>query len=127
MNTFLNIGFVNYLKEFDKCYTFSFGVLPKNKNSTTFYMNAVVFKREWTPKLENGMKVFIKGSISQESYTDNTNTSRTIIKLYADSIEIISRDNNSHENKNEEVFIHAKKEIRKRALDTNEHGDEIPF
>lgn len=126
MNTFLNIGFVNYLKEFDKCYTFSFGVLPKNKNSTTFYMNAVVFKQEWTPKLENGMKVFIKGSISQESYTDNTNASRTIIKLYADSIEIIS-ENNSQKKRNENVSIHSGEKTRISVLDTDGFGNEIPF
>lgn len=126
MNTFLNIGFINFLKEFDKCYMFSFSVLPKNKNSTTFYMNTVVFKQERTPKLENGMKVFIKGSISQESYMDTTNTSRTIVKLYADSIEIIS-ENNSQKKRNENVSIHSGEKTRISVLDTDDFGNEIPF
>lgn len=97
MNTFLNIGFISYLKEFEKCYFFSFSVPAKNKNASMFYCNAVVFKNEWTPKLKDGQKVFIKGSLAMESYQDKNHQEKTQLKLYAESCEVVGYSSKKEE------------------------------
>ena len=125
MNTFLNVGFISYLKEFDKCYMFSFSVYPKSKNSTTFYLQTVVFKNEWTPKLRDGMKVFVKGNLSKEVYTDNTNTQREVMKLYAESVEVISDGNK--ENSSREKKTSNTKNRKGTQLTIDISDDEIPF
>lgn len=90
MNTFLNIGYVSYLKEFDKCYMFSFSVLPKKKEANTFFIQTLVYKNEWTPKLQDGQRVFVKGNLAKEIYTDTMNNQKEVLKIYAEYIEIIS-------------------------------------
>lgn len=97
MNTFLNIGFVSYLKEFEKCYLFNISVPARTKNSTMFYANAVVFKNEYTPKLEDGQKVFIKGSLAVESYQDKNNQHRERIKIYVESCEVVGYSSKKEE------------------------------
>lgn len=97
MNTFLNIGFISYLKEFEKCYLFNISVPARTKNSSMFYANAVVFKNEYTPKLENGQKVFIKGSLALESYQDKNNQHRERLKIYAESCEVVGYSSKKEE------------------------------
>lgn len=97
MNTFLNIGFISYLKEFEKCYLFNISVPARTKNSSMFYANVVVFKNEYTPKLENGQKVFIKGSLAVESYQDKNNQHRERIKIYAESCEVVGYSSKKEE------------------------------
>lgn len=122
MNTFLNIGYVNYLKEFDKCYMFSFSVLPKKKEAETFYMRATVYKNEWTPKLQDGQKVFIKGNLAKEIYTDATDNQREFLKIYVESVEIISggdKTSTTKKSNNKETEKEPKKSI--------DDKDYIPF
>lgn len=125
MNTFLNIGFISYLKELEKCYIFSFSVPAKNKNASTFYCNAVVFKNEWTPKLEDGQKVFIKGSLAMESYQDKNHQERTQLKLYAESCEAVGYSNKKEER--QYCIKSENKQKNKKPITRDASDDEIPF
>lgn len=122
MNTFLNIGYVSYLKEFDKCYMFSFSVLPKKKEANTFFIQTLVYKNEWTPKLQDGQRVFIKGNLSKEIYTDATNNQKEVLKIYAEYIEIISGVDKSSATKKSNSK--AREKEPKKSIDDKDY---IPF
>lgn len=120
MNTFLNIGHISFLKEYEKCYQFSLSVNTKIKNS--FYIQAVVFKKEWTPELKDKQKVFVKGSLNLNKWTDKEGKERESIQLIVDSIEVIKNDTQKKD-------INAKETTERKTENTyeQEEYDYIPF